>query len=338
MLRSPTPFSKHNEWNLSLRFSQCLCVCPFFTLKLTAMSRTMNMRVLQESALRHFLEVVHCGSVTEAAHRLGVAPSAVSRQIARLESDLDTLLFERRARGMSLNAAGELLAVHARRAWQDIERVAEDIRAVRGLRLGTVRIASTEGFAYEFLPPLIAEFRQKYAGIGFSLQVTTHTRIVQMVREGEVDIGITLGFSSERSINVELRHPAPIFAVLGKEHPLASKRQLTLGQLSAYPLALPPPSTTLRQLLDISCSRQGLHFEPVFECDRLGPLIRFASAGGSATLCGKEALRGYLESKAVVAIPLRDREMNERHFEVQTMAGRTLPGACRAFLDHLGQC
>jgi hypothetical protein len=37
----------------------------------------------------------------------------------------------------------------------------------------------------------------------------------------------------------------------------------------------------------------------------------------------------------VVAVRLRDREMNERHFEVQTLAGRQLPVACRAVLDHL---
>ncbi|WP_423459049.1 LysR family transcriptional regulator [Ottowia sp. VDI28] len=300
------------------------------------MPRSMNARVLQESALRHFLEVVRSGSVTEAANRLGVAPSAVSRQIARLESDLDTLLFERRARGMTLNAAGELLAVHAKRAWQDIERVADDIRAVRSLRTGTVRIASTEGFAYEFFPPLIAAFRQRYGGIGFSLSVNTQAQIVRMVREGDVDIGITFGLSSERGINVELRQPSPILAVLGKQHPLAGKKQLTLAQVAAYPLALPPPFTTLRQLLDISRSRQGLHFETVFECDRLGPLIKFASAGGSITFCGQETLHDYLERGSVAAIPLRDREMNERHFEVQTMAGRTLPVACRAFLDDLG--
>ena len=66
----------------------------------------MNPRVLQEISLRYFLEVVRTGSVSEAAGRLDVAPSAVSRQIARIERELGTLLFERRARGMVPNAAG----------------------------------------------------------------------------------------------------------------------------------------------------------------------------------------------------------------------------------------
>ncbi len=59
----------------------------------------MSYRTLQETAVRYFLEVVRTGSVKDAALKLNVAPSAVSRQVARLEGELDTLLFDRRARG-----------------------------------------------------------------------------------------------------------------------------------------------------------------------------------------------------------------------------------------------
>ena len=55
----------------------------------------IHTRVLQETAVRYFLEVVRRGSITEAANTLNVASSAISRQIARLEAELDTPLFER---------------------------------------------------------------------------------------------------------------------------------------------------------------------------------------------------------------------------------------------------
>jgi hypothetical protein len=55
----------------------------------------------------------------------------------------------------------------------------------------------------------------------------------------------------------------------------------------------------------------------------------------AVTFCGELALREQLRSGSIAAIALRDREMNERHFEVQTMAGRHLPEAARAFIDHL---
>lgn len=297
--------------------------------------RGINQRALQEVSLHYFLEVVNVGSITEAASRLDVAPSAVSRQIARLERELDTLLFERRARGMALNSAGELLATHARRAWLDIERVSDEILALRGLRMGQVRVAATEGFAYEFLPALIAQFQSLRPGIEFSLQQTHQTDVVRLVREGEVDIGVTVSLASERGIAVQLRHPSPVLAVMAPNHPLATRRHVTLTQVLAYPLALPAPDATLRLLLDISCGRQGLTYQSVFTSDHLYPLVNFAASTLAITFCGETALHQHLHTGLVTAKPLLDREMNERHFEVQTLAGRQLPDAARAFIEHI---
>lgn len=300
-----------------------------------ATQRHLNAGVLQEVALRYFLEVSRAGSVTEAAARLDVAPSAVSRQIARLERELDTLLFERRARGMTLNSAGELLAAHARRAWLDVERVSADILALRGLRMGQVRLAATEGFAYDFLPALVAQFQDRCPGIRFSLDMCVQAEVVRRVREGEADIGVTVSRTSQHGIAVQLRHPAPVLAVMSPRHPLAARRQLSLAQVVAYPLALPPPGSTLRELLDISFSRQGLAVEPVLTCDHLYPLVSYVARTQALTFCGETALRQHLQAGSVVAIALADREMNERHFEVQTLAGRQLPEAARAFIEHL---
>ena len=297
--------------------------------------KPINQRVLQEVALRYFMEVVRAGSVTEAASRLDVAPSAVSRQIGRLERELDTLLFERRARGMTPNAAGELLAAHARRSWLDVERVTDEILALRGLRTGEVRIAATEGFAYEFLPSMVIQFQKKWPGIHFAVDMFVQAEVARRVRDGEVDIGVTVSLSSERGLNVEHRHPSPIMAVMALDHPLASRRLVSLAQVTAYPLALPSKASTLRQLLDISCSRQGLQCDAVITSNHLYPLINYVSECHAVTFCGEAALRRRLVEGRITAVPLRDREMNERHFEVQTLAGRHLPEAVRTFVSFL---
>ncbi|KNY09656.1 LysR family transcriptional regulator [Achromobacter piechaudii] len=295
----------------------------------------MNPQILQEVALRYFLEVARCGSVSLAAERLEVAPSAVSRQIARLERELGTLLFERRSRGMALNAAGELLAAHAKRAQQDVDRVTGDIMSLRGLRQGLVRVVCTEGFVHDLVPAAIAQFRKQYAGIRFTLDVCSQREVPVRVRDGAADIGITLSLTSHRDVRVELRMPAPVRAVVAADHPLASLQEVSLAQLMAYPLALPDADSTLRQLIDISCSRQQLLCEPVFSSRSVDALVAFAGAGGGVAFCGELAIRYRLRGKLVVAVPLRDREMNERHFEVQTLAGRVLPEAAKAFIASL---
>ncbi|MBH2009612.1 MAG: LysR family transcriptional regulator [Xanthomonadaceae bacterium] len=296
----------------------------------------MQRHILQETAVRYFLEVVRAGSIKEAALKLNVVPSAVSRQVARLESEMDTLLFERHARGMVPNAAGELLAAHAKRAQQDNERVINDIFALRGLRQGLVRIVSTDGFAFDFIPKLISDFREKYKGIQFHLDVSPQSEIPQRIRDGEADIGMTLSALPQAGINLELRHPSPILAVMSVDHPLGEQRQLSLSQVVAYPLALPMPSSSVRQLLDISCSRQGLHYTIALSSNHADAAVSFATSSKEViAFYGELSLRARLQSKALVAIPLRDREMNERFLEIETLARRPLPEAAKEFVQFL---
>ena len=66
-----------------------------------------------------------------------------------------------------LTAAGEILAVHARRSRMDAEHALEGIQALQGLRSGLVRVAATEGFSGDFLPRLMQQFRLLHPQIQF---------------------------------------------------------------------------------------------------------------------------------------------------------------------------
>lgn len=297
----------------------------------------MTERVLVDAALRYFLAVVRHGSINKASTQLHVAPSAVSRQIARLEAELGTQLFERQVSGMRLSPSGELLADHARKARLEALRVVNEITGLEGIQKGKVHIASIEGPATFFLPALISRFRQRYSGIHFELVACSNSNVTRRVQEGMADIGVTLSPPPMRDIQVEARIIDPVKAIMGLDHPLASKREVTLAQLGNYPLALPPENTGIRQLFDISCSRQGLLIEPVMVSNYVNALISFASSGGGVTLFGALSLHHYQERENVSILPVKDREMSSRTIEVQTLAGRTLPKGAAAFLEMLCQ-
>ncbi len=65
-------------------------------------------------SLRAFDETVRTGSIRKASEALGIAPSSVSRQIAILETQIGTTLFHRRAGGLEITHAGQLVADYAR--------------------------------------------------------------------------------------------------------------------------------------------------------------------------------------------------------------------------------
>lgn len=290
---------------------------------------------LINSSLRYFLEVAKTGSISEASSRLNVASSAISRQIASLEESLGSPLFERRPRGMVLSTAGELLMAHTRKISLETDRVVSEIQALEGLHRGHVILTCTEGFAMGFLPRVIYQFRRKYQGIHFHLDVRPPQDVTRAIKNGDADIGLTFSFSPHEGILVSHRQPAPMYAVIPLNHPLADRQQLTLAQLQPYPLALPYQDTTVRQLFDICCSQQQLNFEPVLVSNYMAALNHFSILGGAISLSGEISVRTMIDEQKLRIVPIRDRGMNVRNVEVQTLMGRTLPKAVQAFLQCL---
>lgn len=290
---------------------------------------------LQDTAIRYFLEVSKHGSISEASIHLNVAPSAISRQIAGLEDILGADLFERKPRGMELSTAGEMLAVYARKNALESDRVVAEIEALQGLYKGRIKLACSEGFAMDFLPRLIANFRKQYNGIHFHIHVSAPADVSKRVSHGDADIGITLTIAPAKDIYVVYRQPSPIMLLVHPNHPLAKKKSITLSQLQPYPIALAETNTTVRQVFDICCSNLNLLFEPVLESNNIAALNHFSQFEGGAHFGGEISGRHQIASKNLVAIPIRDQGMNIRNIEVQVLSGRTLPPAVKVFLNYL---
>ncbi len=295
----------------------------------------MRPHLLQDAALRYFLEVAQCGSLTQASTRLHIAASALSRQIAALEEQLQTRLFERHPRGMVLTEAGDILALHARRSLLDAERALGDIAALRGLRAGQVRLATSDAFANEFIPQLCVQFQRRHAGIRFMVQVLPTDEVPNAVRQGQADIGLCFSRAPQPDIAVRQRQRAPVLALLPPGHALAEQPQLCLAQLADYPLALPPPPTTIRQMIDIACTRQGLQLAPVLVSGHARTLLHFVASGGGVSVGSEIAARHLASAARLLLRPLTDQGMDLRDIEIQTLADRDLPSAAQAFLELL---
>ncbi|MBF9000912.1 MULTISPECIES: LysR family transcriptional regulator [Vibrio] len=288
---------------------------------------------LTAPSLRYFLAVAKFGSISEASTHLNVASSAISRQISGLEEQLNTPLFERRSRGMTLSAAGELLAAYARKVSLETNRVMGEIDALEGLEKGKVIIASTEGFSMEFLPFCIKEYQEKFPGIHFQVDVYSPKDISKAIQNGEADIGLAFSLTPVPNIRVIHSQPAPIRALIPNNHPLANKKRVSLRQICAYPLALPYADTTIRQLFDICASQQGLEYEPAFTSNYMAALNQYTVSGAGISLAGEISVRLMSQHHKLKVIPISDKGMGIRNLEVQVLAGRTLPKAVSSFSD-----
>src|SRR6185312_13062763 len=98
--------------------------------------------MLNVGRLRVLREVAYRGSISAAADALDYTQSAVSQQIAALESETGMALLERHPRGVTLTAAGHTLIAHAESILAEIDAAENALAAISGLRSGRLRIGS----------------------------------------------------------------------------------------------------------------------------------------------------------------------------------------------------
>lgn len=136
-----------------------------------------------------FARVVEAGSFSSAARQLGLTPSAVSRQVARLEAALHVRLLERSTRKLRLTEAGS--AAHAR--CQTLVAAAREVMALADTQSATprglVRISIPEAFAQQVVHPLMPAFLARYPEVDVQLIITDRT--VDLYEEA-VDLAIRI--------------------------------------------------------------------------------------------------------------------------------------------------
>lgn len=147
--------------------------------------------MIQLGDIRVFIEVVACGSFSEAARRLKMPKSSVNRQIDRLEASVGSALFRRSARIVTLTPEGRDFQPYARRLLDDGLEAESVLRSKAMKASGLLSISATATFARPFLVPYLSAFQTRNPGVEIALWLTP-ARIEVGTGQGQVDIAIRL--------------------------------------------------------------------------------------------------------------------------------------------------
>ena len=285
--------------------------------------------------LKYFNAVAKLGSIRKAADRLHVAPSAVSRQIAQLEHELDAVLFERSKSGVRLTAAGEVLARQSHRIFRDLDRARAGIDDLRGLRRGEVSLWVIEGFVTGLLPTILAEFQRRYPAVAFKVQTASTDRITEALLEDEADIGITFNASPRAEIETIAEFPEPISCLVAGDHKYAGRKSLTHEEICKEPLALPDHSFGIRQSFERTVARHKLVPRVLVTTNSLELTNTMAVTGQFIAFKPALAVITQLGSGQLRAIPVADAELASARSSISVHRDRPLSHAAQEFLKLL---
>lgn len=134
-----------------------------------------------------YVRTVEHGNFSAAARSLNLSPSAVSKQIRRLEDRLGVRLLNRSTRRITLTDEGRVFYERARRIAEEVSEAEETIISMGSQVRGTLRVTATVALAKAHLLPLFPEFLKRYPDLHLVLELTD--RPVDFVEEG-VDVAI----------------------------------------------------------------------------------------------------------------------------------------------------
>jgi DNA-binding transcriptional LysR family regulator len=262
--------------------------------------------MLNVGRLRVLKEVAYRGSFSAAAEALSYTQSAVSQQIAALEAETGMALLERRARGVSLTAAGQTLMGHAEGILARLEAADAALAAIAGLRGGRLRMASFPTAGATLMPLAIATFRASYPDVELTLTEGEPEQIVPRLRAGELDLALLFEFAGETPLRegetrVELLED-PMYLALPRDHRLAGKGKLRLGNLKGEAWVQTSRSSPCARHVVRSCHAAGFEPNVSFESDDYQTVQGLVAAGVGVALIPELALSVVREDIVIRAL------------------------------------
>lgn len=230
--------------------------------------------------LKTFLKVVERHSFSQAAEQLGYAQPTVSAQIAKLEQELDGVLFERLGHRIALTERGQKLLPYAQQMLFLEEQITQDICGGVTAQ-GTLKIAIADSLCSTLFPEILLAYRQRFPRVSVVTQTGPTEVLFSKLSHNEVDMVYTLDSRISRSdLIVQQEQKEDIYFCAAADHPLAEQcREATLcwENICQYPLYLTEAGVSYRHLLERVLGELGRELRPDIELGDVQTLLHLVS-------------------------------------------------------------
>jgi DNA-binding transcriptional LysR family regulator len=189
--------------------------------------------------LGYFVAVAEELSFTRAARRLHMAQPPLSQQIALLEKEIGTPLFDRSRRTVRLTAAGAALLPEARRLLADLDATVRMVRSVGEGTVGRLAVGFVPSAMGGVLPDLLREFRATHPAVELTLREMAPDALLRAVHDRRLDLAVLYLPISEPDLAQRTLASEELLLALPETHSAVAARTVGLGDVAEEPFVLP---------------------------------------------------------------------------------------------------
>ncbi|WP_456685843.1 LysR family transcriptional regulator [Bradyrhizobium sp. P5_C11_2] len=281
--------------------------------------------------LRFFSAVAQTGSFSRAADELNVSQPAISRGVRDFELQVGCRLLDRGPRGVRLTREGEALFRHAKTMFAMERAAEEELRSLRGLGSGTLRIGASTTIATYMIPGYLGAFNRAYPFIELSIVSENTSVIARLLLQHKIDVALVEGPIDEPCIVSEAWIADEMVLITSPEHVFAREIE------PIDPIRLEGETFIFREL---GSGSRGVVVEAL-KANNINPIRRLdvgsteaikqlVASGVGIAITSVATIRDQLALGTLIAVPIRNMRV-ERTLWRLSVPGRLANPATTAF-------
>lgn len=245
------------------------------------------------------LAIAELGSFRRAADELGYTQSALSHQVATIETALGRPVFTRPGgRGqVRLTPAGEAVCRRARRALSEVEAIAADAEAAERGQTVRVRVASSSTTAAEIMPTALRMFRESHPGVEVALsEYGNFEAIASALGRGRLELGFVHNPTPDDRVESSLLIDDPWVILTRRDSPLVTIERPSFDMLDGQDLVAWNRRWQVQTELEDAWMRRGIAPRIVYRTDDNLALQRLVAAGLGHACIGRLAAQRAIDA------------------------------------------
>lgn len=278
--------------------------------------------------LRCFVGAVEHKSLTAAAAAEGVAQSAFSRHLARLEDSLDGRLLHRTGRGVEMTELGARVLPRAQALIAEAQSLADEAAGRWSRPSGVVDVGLLPSLTHPLAGRLFARMQRDFPEVELRLHEAYSGEIETLLADGRIDVGT---FNRYRPLRREAQDAvltSPMCLVAAPDTVGVRQGPVRFALLAQHQLVLPQRPNSLRGAIEEIARRRGLHLQVVLEVDSSTAMKDVVSSCRLCTALPAHAVSEELRRGELVALPITHPGLRQTTF-VDTTRRRPASAAVR---------
>jgi DNA-binding transcriptional LysR family regulator len=284
--------------------------------------------------LKIYCDIVERRSFSRAADDNSISQSNASQVVHQLEERLGVQLLDRTKRPFVLTPEGEAFYEGCRQIVREYEELENSVRALHDATAGRLLVASIYSVGLAHMSLFLRKFSAKYPKAQVRLEYLHPDRVIEVVEQGDVDLGLVSYPEPTRTLNVIPWRDEPMVVVCHPIHRLASKKSIRLTDLSHEPLVAFEEGLRIRAEIDRLLEENHVEANVAFEFDNIETIKRAIEINEGISLLPEPTIAKEIAAGSLVKVPLEGVQPS-RPLGIVYRRDRVLRELAKNFIDNL---